>query len=439
MLGVGNRVKEQKTGLVCWKLGLVFVFAMAQIIMVIIANPAQCAGDAVSYIALAKHAAAAGHLYPTAADLYSDYLFAPGYVNYLAAYFALGFSEKAPLFLNIVFNLLLLFAIYDLGKKAFGQCVGEGAALLFMLSVTTYASTLNLLTEQTFTSLAGLSLCLAATGRRKALFLSGLLLGLANWIRPLSVVFLLGIVLMALLHLITWKRLKELALGFVLMALFIGSLTYAASDVFAFQSSTAGVNLRMSANDYAKGNTSSGIRIFARGEASDLSQSGLTFRERDLYWRKQALSWIGENPGRYFGMMPIKFARLWGVDVGFLDAFSGKDGIIQSPAYMKQLARDFPRLNFLQGVVLYNNLLYLMTFLLAVYGGTICWRKKNRLGIVLLALWCMGTLATLPFPCNSRYHFPYMMSVYIFAFASVALHHLWSRYQQRRRQEDRME
>lgn len=403
-------IQELRKPKIC---GIVLLFILIQFVIVVVGNPTQMMNDARSYVKLAQHAAMVGHLYPTEPDLYGSYLFAPGYVNWLTAWFAMGFTEKAPLFVNILFNVGILFEIYYLGSKVFKRIVGRMAALLFMLSITTYASILTLLTEQMFTFLAGLGLCLASTNDKRKILVDGVLIGLANWIRPLGIIYLACIVLMCVVKLVNFRYIKELFGGFVVTALLIGTVTYSASGIFAFQSSTFGVNLVMAANDYTHGNTSTGSKIFAKGEAGDLSDSGMTFKEKDVYWRNMGFAWIKEHPGAYFGMIPSKFARLYGVDIGFLDVFTGKDGIIQKPEYMKEIVMDFPNLNLLQGVVLYNSVFYLCIFLSAVFSAIICIKRKNRYAICLIGLWVMGTLATLPFPCSSRYHYPYMMIMFI--------------------------
>lgn len=173
----------------------------------------------------------------------------------------------------------------------------------------------------------------------------------------------------------------------------------------------------MAANDYSQGNTGTGHKIFQEGEAGDVSGREMTFKEKDVYWRNLAIEWIKEHPARYFGMTPSKFARLYGTDIGFLDVFTGKDGTIQNPAYMKSLLKDFPRLNLLQLLVLIHSILYLLVFLLALCSAVLCLKKRKKLAACYVGLWLMGTLATLPFPCAARYHYPYMMIMFVLAAA----------------------
>lgn len=393
------------------------IFVLIQLVIVAVGNPAQTMVDARNYVKLAVHAVEAGHLYPTYPDLYGDYLFAPGYVNYLAMWFGAGFSERAPIVVNILFNLGIVVEIFYLGAKAFNRKVGYLAACFFMLSLSTYASVLALLTEQMFTVLAGAGLCLALTNDKRKMVLAGIIIALANWIRPLGILYLATIVLFCAGKLIPWGRLKQLLSGFVVTIVIIGSMTCAASGIFAFQSSTFGVNLIMAANDYSQGNTGTGHKIFQEGEAGDVSGREMTFKEKDVYWRNLAIEWIKEHPARYFGMTPSKFARLYGTDIGFLDVFTGKDGTIQNPAYMKSLLKDFPRLNLLQLLVLIHSILYLLVFLLALCSAVLCLKKRKKLAACYVGLWLMGTLATLPFPCAARYHYPYMMIMFVLAAA----------------------
>lgn len=154
------------------------IFVLIQLVIVAVGNPAQTMVDARNYVKLAVHAVEAGHLYPTYPDLYGDYLFAPGYVNYLAMWFGAGFSERAPIVVNILFNLGIVVEIFYLGAKAFNRKVGYLAACFFMLSLSTYASVLALLTEQMFTVLAGAGLCLALTNDKRKMVLAGIIIAL---------------------------------------------------------------------------------------------------------------------------------------------------------------------------------------------------------------------------------------------------------------------
>lgn len=398
------------------KIWCLFVaFMVIQAVILVIANPVQMMNDAVSYVRLAKYAAEIGSMYPTQQDICSDYLFAPGYVNWLAWWFAMGFSEKAPMAMNVLFNGMLFWEIYYLGVKFWTKPVANRAVMLFSLSVTTYASPLCLLTELMFTALGTLALCLACSGKRKKMVLAGFLLAWANWIRPLGILYIVVIFLLKYLRAANVRYLKSLLLSCTVTALMIGSVTYMHSGFFAFQSSTFGVNLIGSANEYAKGNTSTGFKILREGERGYIADKTMTFKDRDRFWRDLAIDWIKENPEKYFGLMPVKLARLHGVEIGFLDTFTGKDGVIQNPEYMKNIVREFPHWNILQGVTAYNMVLYMATMLLFVFAACGIVKRKDRGGIAMLAFWLLGTAATLPFPCSSRYHFPYMVTVFLLA------------------------
>lgn len=398
------------------KVWCLFIFVIVlQIFILILANPIQCMSDAVSYVRLAKYAAEVGSIYPTEKDIYSLYLFAPGYVNWLTMFFSLGFQEKAALASNIFFNAMIYWEIYYIGVKFWHRRAAMVSVLLFSISITTYASMLCLLTEIMFTALAGLVICLSFSGNKKQMLIGGIILGLANWIRPLGIIYFVGIFIMKYLQIANIRHMKMMLAGFIGTAFIIGSVTYIHCGYFAFQSSTLGVNLIGSANDYARGNTSTGFKILQKGEMGYIPNDSMTFKEKDRYWRDLALKWIAEHPDKWLGLMPVKLARLHGVEVGFLDTFTGKDGVIQNPNYIMNIVNDFPKLDMLQTITLYNLIIYYFVLLLFFISAVQVIKKHDKGGMVLWGFWILGTLITLPFPCNSRYHFPYMMMVFLLA------------------------
>lgn len=391
------------------------IFVVVQLIILFNFDTTQFFPDAKSYVTLAKSAVEAGCAYPTPKDIYSSYLFAPGYVNFLALLFYMGFSVKEACFLNIIFNLGILWEVFYIGKKLANETVGFMAALFFAIAINTHASVLCLLTEVLYTSIAFLGFCLSLSDSVSYAFLSGVVLAIGNWVRPLGIVFIFAIIVVKyFMDKFEWKFVAHLIAGFALVFVLIGSITYVHCGYFAAQSSTCGVNLIMSANDFSRGNTSTGGKIFRKGEIGCLPQT-LTFKERDLRWRELAIDWIKNNPGKYFGMIPEKILRLYAVNIGFLDSFSGKNGYIQNPKYFREMVSDFPHYNTLQWVVLYSQIYYLVILALFLYGSYYVVRNKDNNLIGLISVVLFGTLATLPFPCASRYHYPYMPVIFLLA------------------------
>ena len=99
------------------------VWLVLQIIVMIVYWNHPATNDDLSYCRRALLTLAQGSTYPSMANLYDDYIHAPGLVNLLAAvYWAFG-TFKANYVLNLLLNVGVLAEVYYLGKKVFNQRV----------------------------------------------------------------------------------------------------------------------------------------------------------------------------------------------------------------------------------------------------------------------------------------------------------------------------
>ena len=371
--------------------------------------------DAKTYVSLAHRAMLYGTLYPTTADVYTDYIFAPGYVNFLQLCFSFFDDVRFIQEINIFLNFIIIIEIVYIGKVIFSRATAKYAIVFFLLSVTNYGIILYTSTEQLFVVLSFGAICFALQQKRKYSLVGGICIALANWVRPLGIVFVLGILVLLFVDRTRQYYSRWICAGMICTILLIGGVTYRDIGYFNFQSTTAGVNLLMGANDFAEGNYSSGAKINKSGEMGSIPDKGMTFKERDAYRLDKAIQWIVANPNKYLKLFPKKLFYLYSHDLSAMDMLPWKDGLIESTTYLKEIVNGFPRLSFMQYIVVWNQFIYMLTMIFSFCGLWFCFKNKNYECLFLLFIWICGTFVTIMTVGGSRYHYPYMPIIYLFA------------------------
>ena len=136
--------------------------------------------------------------------------------------------------------------------------------------------------------------------------LSGVLMALCNWVRPLMVILLPMTLLLLILR---KKRLRCIAaylLGAAAVIATIGQATKSLSGHFIYQAQTMGVNMLMGNNDDADGSYDNAV--FGEGKIGYISEDerGVTYQVRDAFYKRQAVGWIVRHIPRFVQLIPRK-------------------------------------------------------------------------------------------------------------------------------------
>lgn len=398
--------------------GLTIVAALLiQIVLIIIHWDTPQGSDMAYYIAYAKGCVDLNSWYPSASNLYDPYLFAPGLVNLLILCIKVLGSWKAAMILNVLFNLIIIFGVYALGKKFFNINIAYIGVILWNLLYSNWYIVVPVGTELPFLALSLASLCIIVYRNKQILsyILAGGLLILANYVRPLAVLFLIIIVLYMILHKSKWVDYIALIIPIIVGAWMIGTMTEKNTGIFAFQSSTSGVNLAMSANDKAYG----GVATHLFSDTTNLcyikDKSSFTFSEKDSIYKARALKWISENPGKYVMLFPKKIGGLWIEDSWVDRPILGGDGFVgkvasgggDKSALIKRLIH-----------MALGSIVYYFVIIIGVLGiirnFRLILKNYSTQGLLLLYL-LMGVGATCIFCVAPRYHYPMMFVMVLFA------------------------
>lgn len=418
-----NERKIKIVSIIIWSM-----FILSQFILLFWFNGNQIS-DAKVYTNLALSTAESGTWYPNTTHLHSRYIFGNGYVNFLSLIFRFTTNFKFIFILNIFFTQLLLGScLFILKKLSYAPIVRDYFVIMFCLLNTFISEIVTLRTEALFTALCFFALAFLHTDKKYMYMLCGIVLGVANWVRPLGIAFLIGGIVLHLFYKRNLKAILATTLSYILTLVIIGTFTYINFGHFVYQSTTLGVNLLMSANDNADG---SYMNITEKGQVGYVEPEkakNMIFKDYDKLYKELSFKWITENPVDYILQTPAKMFYLYATETYSGETYFNNTIRTGGIDYIKLLVKklkgnSIEKVQFGDILIVFNQLWYMFLCLLAFVGFlTKKIRKNNVFLYAYLLIMLLGTGITLIVVGGARYHFPYLPVIIMYASVSfVAL------------------
>lgn len=369
--------------------------------------------DSLGYDFLAREAIGQGAwMYPSPEQMRSiPFLWNVGAINLVV---------WAQLLLGSTYRLMWVYAllkgasallVFLIARQHFQQRTALIALLLYVLYPANYAECTSFLSEVPF-----LFFALSATycfGRRWPLA-AGALLAIANWVRPMGLVFLLTFVIVIFAaRRDVLRRCAKLVAGYACGILLIGSVHYATCGRFVSQAQTGWMALMQYSWDHDV-RQEENRALFPDGDPM-YEQSDATCTEKDGLWRKSFLTWVKANADQYVRQMPYKVAKTYVSDNTTFCAFQREFNY--EHINMPTLYHAFPRYDALQWVVVYNLCYYalLMLLMLVSVGSSLRHRRWTE-NLMPLCVIGIGTLVLmLVGHGETRFHIPFMPFVILSA------------------------
>jgi 4-amino-4-deoxy-L-arabinose transferase-like glycosyltransferase len=396
-------------------LGISVVWVIAQIVLIVHFWGYPHTGDAGNYISMAQRCFRNWQWYPMTEDVYSIWLCAQGLINFLILQLRIFGTVNFNNILNLFLNIAMLLEVYYLGKKFFSKRTGLISVIIFCLFYSNLLIVVTgAMTEPPFLFLCLSALCLVFSGKWKYVIIAALLFALANWVRPLAIIFLFASVVYFFIAKAKFYNYMALIIPYILVLFIIGTITEKKIGHFVYQSATFGYNLLMTSHDNAKGNIDH--VIFHEGGVGFIeNRNTLTFAEMDSIWRNRAFKWIKEHPIKFSTLFLKKipalyihdawpFSGYWYDETVAINFFREKNSAASRNVFVKK--------------ILFQSLCsipYYLTFLLFFYALWINRKKILSVKAIFLVIFITGTLITCVFPVGMRYHYPFMFTVIIYA------------------------
>jgi hypothetical protein len=313
--------------------------------------------------------------------------------------------------LNLFLNIAMLFEVYYLGQKFFSKRTGLFSATIFCLLFSNFFIVVGANTEVPFMFLCLSALCLVFSGKWKYIILAAILFALANWIRPLVIIFLFASVVYFVITKTKFYNYIALIVPYIFVLFIIGTATEKKIGYFVYQSTTSGVNLIMTAHDKAFGAPQLYLLLDTSSTCYIENAKELTFAEKDSIWRMRAFQWIKENPVKYAALYFFKIPSLYLHDASVLtshwrSASSSRlaAGLVTKRAFIIDQLKKY-----------LLSISYYLTFLIFFYGIWINRSEFFTVKSVFLIIFVIGTLLNCVFIVYPRYHYPYMFTVILYA------------------------
>lgn len=377
------------------------------------------------YVYYAEECVKHGTMYPDYSNYHDEYIFAPGWVNFIILGIKLlGGVNWLPL-VNVAFDSGIILILYLTGRSIFeNKNVGYLACYLYMLLPTFFTMSNHLFTEPPFVFLILLSFYLVWKCKNVyTILIAGGIIAVANWIRPLALAWMIPAVLLLVFYNKKISYAFSYIFGIISVSVMIAFVTHINFPDYIYKSTTGGVNLIMIADSenieggfsetsrekgglgYLEGATDSSrvtnILKYATEDVYFYRQTNkYTYYQYDSIYKCRAMNWIINNPELYVAQIPYKIKNLF---KPYYLTYSTK------PKHIKSSYFAFPQI-YVKYLVLIRNIYYIyMLFFI----GWVChtWRKKETQYIVLPVI--LSMTATVIIVTMSRYSIIILPFIYL--------------------------
>jgi hypothetical protein len=372
----------------------------------------------------AMQCAERGTLYPDYPFYYSSYISGLGWVNFLILWLKTFGSLDYVFFFLVLLNWVNLWITFLITEKIVEHPDAKYVACyLFMLFPAFSTSSLYLMSETLFLTMVSLSFLLIFYKRWYAMILAGIVISLAEWIRPLAVSWIIAALFFLIINYRSWKY-TLLYVASIFTCLFtIAYFTHRNFPDYSFTASTGGVNMIMGANDDATGGYStvvygegkigyipnlmdttkivplySGQTVEGEHVKAYIYTESLTYHQVDSIYRTRAITWIKSHPLKWLSYLPVKLVRMF---------YTSK---IELPTVNQQYFN--PMVNLL--VKLWNALLTQGIFLISLVGLFFPLRKNKRIVYLLIPIILSVAVSVITVGAP-RYNYPFLNLMIVFA------------------------
>lgn len=392
---------------------LILLCFLIQIFLIVSFGDYKQLSDYGEYITLAQDCIARGNWYPDSANMHDSYIFAPGLINYFILQMKLFGTMSVNLWLNLLLNLGIIYFVYGIADKLFNKNTAYISVIAYSLLYSTWWIVIPAGTEVPFLFLSLLGLWAVVNQKNIGyIFLAGVAFGLANWIRPLVVIFLITALVMMYMNKVKISKYISLAVGFVLVLSLIGTASYKSANRVILQSSTSGVNLAYTSNDKAYGGVASSLLSDTTNLCYIKNANSYTYAQKDSIWKARSIEWIKDHPIKFAGLYAIKIPGLFAEDTWpdravlpgavFIDKFA--HGQISLPEFIGRVL-----------LLVSKSIVFYMICIVFLIG---LWTKRKEIlsskGVILIPV-ILGITITCIFSVSPRYHYPFLFAMVIWA------------------------
>lgn len=349
--------------------------------------------DSEGYIYLAKECINEHNFYPIASKINEyPFLWNIGPVNTVAVSLKLFNSVKPLLLLYCLMKGATAWLFYDFTKSLTNEKTAFIALLIYIIYPANYGEATSVLSELPFTffTMLGLWLCV----NRNLFLAGGIILAIANWYRPMGIVFLIAILLYLFIN--KTKTVRPF-IGYIIIILLIGTINYHRTGLLLYQAKTGWMALA----DYSTQKSSQSMQI--------RDNMKWNVSQKDSAWRSVFCDWLKEHPKEYFSQMPGKLVDTYVSDnvnmCTFIPEKTQKEYMYEEVS-LSTIVHHFPNLTSVQWLTIWNLLFYYILLFTAFLSLFYYHHKSTLLPLSIIILQTLVLL--IAGHGEARFHIPLM-------------------------------
>lgn len=365
--------------------------------------------DSEGYLLHANDAIIHGEPYPIAANLHQyEFLWNLGAINTVALSLSLFHSYVPLMVLYSLMKGLTAWCFYRITNTITNPSIAFIAVVLYLVYPANYGEGTSLLSELPFMFFIMMGLYFSIV--RNWFVLGGMMLAIANWYRPMAIVFLVALLIY---YLLKWQKCAKLFAGYIAVIIILGSISYYRTGLFLYQAKTGWMAL----TDYSTNHSPESMDI-RKNHDWDVAQ-------KDSAWRSLFFDWLKDHPVEYVSQMPRKLVNTYVSDnvnmCTFIPNKTEREYMYEEVSLGTLIAR-FPSYSPVQWLTLMNLMIYYL-LLASAMGSLFYFHKENCLLAVSIIV--LGTLLLLFVGHGeARFHIPFMP--FIMMLSAIFIHHrIW--------------
>ena len=365
--------------------------------------------DSNGYIALAQECVELGTFYPqNLTDLY--FLWNVGAINAVTVSLYLFSSATPLLLLYTLMQGIMAWLVFAIAKELFNNKTALITLFLVILYPANYGCGTSVLSEVPFIFFSLLSLLLSL---KKKFFWSGTLFAIANYFRPMAIIFIVALILFMMYNRMHLRKYIYLLFGFYIVTCPIGITNYVTKGKYFTQGAMGWMGLMQYSWDHDK-NKENDYLLFPNNDPNKIDERlNYDCLQRDSIWRSHFFLWLSNNKLEYVKQMPQKVLRTYISDnvnlCVFLPNKEDREYMYEEIS-MTSLAKDFPDWTRIQILTTVNLIYYYMLLIGGILGAVCLIRNKLFHSLIIPSMTIIAGTALLVLVGHgeARFHQPFM-------------------------------
>lgn len=352
-----------------------------------------------------------------------------GSINLIALSILLFHSTYPILILMCLLKASSAFLLAKIAETLFNEKTACVALLVFITYPNNYGQSTTLLSEIPSIFLALLAVSLLLKKHKSYVFvISGSVLFLSNWFRPITLVFIVSLFLYFLLinRSALIRRFLPMIAGYCLALLLFGSETYIRTGYFVYKGDSLWFNVCDDAYDGAEIRPHWNQETFQKGTPRYIENMDELdcFQCADI-WKERCLAWIMDHKLEWLKKIPYRVVYMYYNDIDNM-SFCLKEKSVAENNFItlpyRNIVHEANNLSAPQWAAIACSLYYWLLMILFLFSSFLLLIRKQWKSLALpLLIIVIGTLAiTFVMHGETRFKAPYMPYIIMVAAYSIA-------------------